>query len=123
MLAITFLAVLLVEAEQVVIYTMPGCRACEILKEDIADEPSILGDRVVEWRDISDGRHPGVRTVPTIVLARDGREIARLVGYRSRSQLRQWFAEKAARLLPRVARLAESASHRARPEPPRRYEP
>jgi len=78
-----------------IVFTRPGCPPCERLKAAIADDPALFAGytlRVVDTtvdRDLA-GKH-GVRSVPTIVVLRDGKQVKRRTGFESADELRRWL--------------------------------
>jgi thioredoxin len=74
----------------------PGCQPCRTMMPIIEDLAADFGDDVafckvdVEAASVVRDRL-GARALPTLVLYRDGAEVDRLVGLRTRSQLTTWI--------------------------------
>lgn len=69
--------------------TASWCAPCQQLHRDYA------ADKRIEWIDIEQQpgvavRH-GVRTLPTVLAMRDGREVGRHVGYRGQREMNRWM--------------------------------
>lgn len=81
-----------VVADDLVVVTMPLCQPCRKLKGDLLRHPEMTrghairlleGKRAMaEWQ---------VTSVPTLIRVRDGREVARHVGYSKKEDLQAWL--------------------------------
>jgi hypothetical protein len=81
-------------ADELVIVTMPTCPPCRALKRDLLQRPDITAGhtiRLLEGKAAMD-RHL-VDMVPTIIRIRDGREVARRVGYSRPSDVTDWLRQ------------------------------
>jgi thioredoxin 1 len=74
----------------------PSCAPCaalapilDDLANDFAGEVRICKADIVA--DTALGERFGVRSLPTLALYRDGTEVDRIVGFRSRAQLTMWL--------------------------------
>lgn len=82
---------------ELIFYTMNGCRPCAGIKESLAD-PEVKAAlrnwdvRIVKQGD-SEARGHSIRGYPTLVAELNGREVGRVVGYRSPRQLKSWLDE------------------------------
>ena len=83
--------------------TATWCGPCQLMEETTWVDP-----QVIEWineralavqldvdQDVAGAKELAIRAMPTVILMKDGREIARSVGYLDGPQLRQWL-DKAA---------------------------
>lgn len=69
-------------ADTLVVVTMQRCQPCEALKRDLKAQPALYVPHtlvVLEGREAARKWH--VTSVPTLIRVRDGREVARHVGY------------------------------------------
>ena len=82
-------------ADQLILFHRDGCAPCAKAKAALIADPSLLGG--IDLAFVDTKRHPrmaseyGVKSVPVLVLERDGREVARKVGWRDASEFREWF--------------------------------
>ena len=93
-LAAWLLLCLPVVADDLLVVTREGCPPCRQLKRDLLAKPDIYaGHRLalVEGKAAMD-RHL-VDMVPTIIRIRDGREVARRVGYARPSDVTDWLRQ------------------------------
>lgn len=78
-----------------IVFTRPGCPPCERLKAAMAGDPSLFAGYRLQQVDTSQDREMaakyGVRSVPTIVVVRSGKQIKRRTGYESADELREWL--------------------------------
>ena len=91
-LTLWLLLTLPVVADDLVVVTMPMCPPCRKLKTDLLQKPEIYAPHklsLAEGRDAM--RTHSVDEVPTIIRIRDGKEIARRVGYSKPSDLIDWL--------------------------------
>ena len=91
-LAVWILLCLPVVADDLLVVTREGCPPCRALKRDLLAKPGMYaGHRLalVEGKDAME-RHR-VDMVPTIIRIRDGREVARRVGYSRPSDVTDWL--------------------------------
>ena len=83
------------KADDVYLFTKPGCPPCDKLKAAIASDPSLLVGLDVYKVDAA-ARPDIAKTwkvagVPVVVLVRDGREVRRRVGFTTADDLRDWL--------------------------------
>ena len=79
-------------ADELLVVTMPTCPPCRALKRDLLQRPDIYAGhqlRLLEGKQAM--RDHAVDMVPTIIRIRDGRQVARKVGYESPEQLKEWL--------------------------------
>lgn len=79
-------------ADELLVVTMPQCPPCRRLKADLLQKPDIYAGhslRLLEGKAAM--RDHAVDMVPTIILVRDGRQVARKVGYEGPAQLKAWI--------------------------------
>ena len=79
-------------ADELVVVTMPTCPPCKRLKADLLQKPDIYAGhqlRLLEGKQAM--RDHNVDMVPTIIRVRDGRQVARKVGYEGPERLREWL--------------------------------
>ena len=91
-LTLWLLLTLPVVADDLVVVTMPMCPPCRTLKRDLLQHPEMYAPHslsLAEGRDAM--RANAVDEVPTIIRIRDGKEIARRVGYSKPSDLTDWL--------------------------------
>ena len=85
-----------------VVFSRPGCPPCERLKAAIAEDATLFAGYRLQQVDSSQDRElaarHGVRSVPTVVIVRNGRQVAKRSGYESADDLRDWLdAQKRSR--------------------------
>ncbi len=71
---------------------MPQCPPCRRLKADLLQQPELYAGhslRLLEGKAAM--RDHAVDIVPTLILVRDGRQVARKVGYEGPDKLREWI--------------------------------
>lgn len=81
-----------VVADDLLVVTRDGCPPCRQLKRDLLSKPDMYAPHslsLVEGKDAMT-RHR-VDMVPTIIRMRDGREVARRVGYSKPSDVTEWL--------------------------------
>lgn len=81
-------------ADELVVVTRVGCPPCAKLKVDLLRRPELYAGhslKLLEGREAM--AHWGVELVPTLIRIRDGREIARRVGYGKTSDLTDWLKQ------------------------------
>lgn len=83
-------------ADELLIFTLPGCRPCAYLKKMLEENPAVVQDFKVSYVDVT--AHPEtaklfhVNSMPTIVrLDADDREVARTVGYDGKRDFEEWL--------------------------------
>jgi hypothetical protein len=79
-------------ADELLVITRDGCPPCRALKRDLLAKPEMYAPhslRLVEGREAM-SRHL-VDMVPTVIRLRDGREVARRVGYSRPSDITNWL--------------------------------
>lgn len=82
----------LVLADELVIVTMPTCPPCRRLKADLLQRPDIYAGHSLSLLEGKTAmKAHGVDMVPTIIRMRDGRQVARKVGYEGPERLREWL--------------------------------
>lgn len=78
-----------------IVFTRPGCPPCERLKAAIAEDATLFAGYRLQQVDSSQDRELaakyGVRSVPMIVVLRNGKQIGRRTGYESAEALREWL--------------------------------
>ena len=79
-------------ADELVVVSMPSCPPCRALKRDLLQRPDIYAGYSLS---LLEGRqaladHKVDRT-PTLIRMRDGKEIARKVGYSGPESLKEWL--------------------------------
>lgn len=92
---VLMLLVAATKADDLYLFTRPGCPPCDKLKAAIAADPSLVAgfdvykvdtaarpDLAQTWK---------VSGVPVVVLVRDGKEIRRRVGFTTADDLRDWL--------------------------------
>lgn len=95
LLVMALIAAAVANADDLYVFTRAECGPCQLAKKAFADDASLAGGcqlHVVDTRlepVIAAKRR--VSAVPTIVLERDGREIARKVGWAGASEFRRWL--------------------------------
>lgn len=90
------LPVNLVFAEELIIFSMPGCRPCERLKAMLEENPELLQGFDVSMVDITKDAETAklfkVSTVPTIVRLNDQtHETGRKVGLMNKKEMLEWL--------------------------------
>jgi thioredoxin-like negative regulator of GroEL len=91
-LAAWLLLCLPVAADDLLVVTREGCPPCRQLKRDLLAHPEMYAPHrlsLVEGADAA-ARHR-VDKVPTLIRLRDGREVARRVGYSRPSDVTDWL--------------------------------
>lgn len=79
-------------ADELVIVTMPTCPPCRRLKADLLQKPDIYAGHSLSLLEGKQAmRDRGVDLVPTIIRMRDGRQVARKVGYEGPETLKAWL--------------------------------
>lgn len=86
-------------AETLMVFTARWCGPCRHFKKDLADDPSIVGDRPVVIVDVKDDHTTTaafkVQSMPTFVVVDGplvpGNEKARQVGYDGATNLKKWL--------------------------------
>ena len=83
-------------ADELIIFTMPGCRPCVQLKHMLETNPEVVQGFDVSMVDINDmpetAKLFNVSTVPTVVrLDEKTQEVARRVGLMSRKEMLEWL--------------------------------
>ena len=79
-------------ADELLVVTMPQCPPCRRLKADLLQKPDLYAGhslRLLEGKAAM--RDHAVDAVPTLILVRDGRQVARKVGYEGPEGLREWL--------------------------------
>ena len=92
LLALVFSLPACLFADELVVVTMPTCPPCRALKRDLLQKPDLYAGHSIS---LLEGKAAmkahGVDMVPTIIRMRDGRQVARKVGYESAEQLKAWL--------------------------------
>lgn len=83
--------------DELLMFTMPGCRPCAHMKALLARHPELVKDfKVVEF-DITVAEETAkvfnISSVPTFVRLRGDQEIARMVGAMNERGFRQWVQQ------------------------------
>lgn len=82
----------LVLADELLVVTMPTCPPCRRLKADLLQRPDIYAGHTIS---LLEGKAAmkahGVDMVPTIIRIKDGRQVARKVGYEGPETLKAWL--------------------------------
>lgn len=82
----------LVLADELLVVTMPTCPPCRRLKADLLQRPDIYAGHTISLLEGKQAmRDHGVDLVPTIIRMRDGRQVARKVGYEGPETLKAWL--------------------------------
>ena len=82
----------LVLADELLVVTMPTCPPCRRLKADLLQRPDIYAGHTISLLEGKQAmRDHGVDLVPTIIRVRDGRQVARKVGYEGPETLKAWL--------------------------------
>lgn len=79
-------------ADELLVITMPQCPPCRRLKANLLQKPDLYAGhslRLLEGKAAM--RDHAVDAVPTLILVRDGRQVARKVGYEGPEGLREWL--------------------------------
>lgn len=88
-------------ADDLLVFTRKGCGPCDQAKAAIEADRSITIGYTLRMVDTGDepaeARRYGVRSVPTFVVVRDGREVRRTTGFSSADKLRAWLDQKGRR--------------------------
>jgi thioredoxin 1 len=83
------------QADDLLVFTRPGCPPCEAAKAALAEDPSIAVGYKLQQVDVQQNREMarkyGVSSVPVFVIVRSGKEVRRTVGFRSVERLRDWL--------------------------------
>lgn len=93
--AALFLLVSVAAADDLYIFTRPGCSPCEKLHAAIKSDPSLTAGHDLYLIDTK--QHPEVaakyriKAVPVLILFRDGKEVSRRVGFSSDQELKDWL--------------------------------
>lgn len=83
-------------ADELIIFTMPGCRPCAQFKKMLEENPEVVRGFEVSTVDIvqtpETAKIFNVSSVPTVVRLDDKtHEIARNVGYMSKKEMEEWL--------------------------------
>ena len=79
-------------ADELLIVTMPTCPPCRALKRDLLQKPDIYAGHSISLLEGKEAmRAYGVDMVPTIIRMKDGKQVARKVGYEGPERLREWL--------------------------------
>ena len=79
-------------ADELVIVTMPTCPPCRALKRDLLQKPDIYAGHTISLLEGKAAMQTyKVDLVPTIIRMRDGRQVARKVGYEGPQALKAWL--------------------------------
>ncbi len=82
----------LVVADELLVVTMPTCPPCRQLKRDLLQKPDIYAGHTVSLLEGKQAmRDHNVDMVPTLIRMRDGRQVARKVGYDGPEKLKAWL--------------------------------
>ena len=79
-------------ADELVVVTMRSCQPCRRLKADLLQKPELTEGhtiRLVEGKEAM--RAWDVDVVPTLIRVRDGKQVARHVGYAGPAKLKEWI--------------------------------
>jgi thiol-disulfide isomerase/thioredoxin len=95
-----------VAAEQLLVFTASWCGPCQQFKQDLADNPAVLQDYVIDVIDAELARDMKkdfqVKSYPTFILVdvgpdgvlRNDRVLKRRSGYRGLGELQRWLESK-----------------------------
>lgn len=79
-------------ADELLVITMPQCPPCRRLKADLLQRPELYAGHAVRLLEGKQAmRDHAVDEVPTLILKRDGRQVARKVGYEGPDKLKAWI--------------------------------
>ena len=79
-------------ADELVIVTMLQCPPCRRLKADLLQHPEMYAGHTIRLLEGKTAmRDHAVDLVPTIIRMRDGRQVARKVGYEGPETLKEWL--------------------------------
>ena len=79
-------------ADELVIVTMPTCPPCRALKRDLLQKPDITAGHTIRLLEGKQAmRDHAVDMVPTIIRMKDGKQVARKVGYEGPQALKAWL--------------------------------
>jgi thioredoxin-like negative regulator of GroEL len=85
-------------ADQVYVFSRPGCQPCEAMHKAFAKDPTLLVGLEVFKCDTAArpdiAKKYSVTSVPVVVLVRDGREVRRRVGWTTADDFRAWVDDK-----------------------------
>ena len=91
-LTLWLLLCLPVVADELLVVTMPQCPPCRRLKADLLQHPELYAGHTIRLLEGKAAmRDHAVDLVPTIIRMRDGRQVARKVGYEGPEQLKAWL--------------------------------
>ena len=81
--------------DTLIAFTASWCGPCKRFHADLADNPGMTGDCLIRLVDVDEdkplARKYRIRSMPTFVLERDGREIRRTSGYNGPAALKVWL--------------------------------
>ena len=79
-------------ADELLIVTMPTCPPCRALKRDLLQKPDMTSGHTIRLLEGKEAmRAYGVDMVPTIIRMKDGKQVARKVGYEGPQALKEWL--------------------------------
>lgn len=107
-LAIVLCGAITAKADDVFIFTADWCEPCQKLKRALTENPAALAPHNVAMFDIAENEELAdmyaVKTVPTILHFTTDGKIRRHTGFKSLSQIQQWFDNNAAGMIRRFLR-------------------
>lgn len=80
-----------------VIFTADWCKYCQVMKQDINDDPQIVSNLIVCYINIDEVQHKNtikefkVKTIPDYCIIRKKIEIKRSKGYTTKNKFIQWL--------------------------------
>lgn len=94
---VSLLAATAAGADELLIFTMPGCRPCAHMKVMLTKHPELVRDFQVVYFDITEAEETArvfnVGSVPTFVRLREDKEVARAVGAMTERKFKQWVQQ------------------------------
>lgn len=93
--AIVAFAASFAEADDLYVFTRPGCSPCEKLRATIERDPLLTAGHTLYLIDTK--KYPEIaqkyriKGVPVLILFREGKEISRRVGFSSEQELKEWL--------------------------------
>lgn len=106
--AIVLCGAITAKADDVFIFTANWCEPCQKLKRALAENPAALAPHNIAIFDIAENKELAdmyaVKTVPTILHFTTDGKIRRHTGFKSLSQIQQWFDNNTTGVVRRLLR-------------------